>query len=148
MTLRSLMQRGELAGGVAVVIVAAALAITFVGATLPTPLYPLYQQAFGFSGITLTLIYAVYVLGNLVALLVFGRLSDEIGRRNATPPAIGVRSREHRPVRGCDQHTLAFCRTRIQRIRHWSSCRCDNGVDIGTACGRRQAGGGADRIAR
>ncbi len=61
----------------------------FVGAIMPTPLYPLYRQAFGFSGITLTLIYAVYVLGNLVALLFFGRLSDQIGRRNTSLPAIG-----------------------------------------------------------
>src|SRR5690348_4019362 len=60
----------------------------FFGATLPTPLYPLYRAAFGFGQITLTLIYAVYVLGNLVALLFFGRLSDQIGRRPATLPAI------------------------------------------------------------
>jgi MFS family permease len=62
----------------------------FFGATLPTPLYPLYRAAFGFGQITLTLIYAVYVLGNLVALLFFGRLSDQLGRRLATLPAIGV----------------------------------------------------------
>jgi MFS family permease len=74
---------------VALAIVAVELGTMFVGAILPTPLYPLYQQAFGFSGITLTLIYAVYVLGNLVALLFFGRLADQIGRRNASLPAIG-----------------------------------------------------------
>jgi MFS family permease len=50
----------------------------------------LYRQAFGFSGVTLTLIYAVYVLGNLTALLFFGRLADQIGRRNATLPAVAV----------------------------------------------------------
>ncbi len=61
----------------------------FVGAILPTPLYPLYRQAFGFSGVTLTLIYAVYVLGNVAALLFFGRLADQIGRRNTILPAIG-----------------------------------------------------------
>ena len=61
----------------------------FVGAILPTPLYPLYRQAFGFSGITLTLIYAVYVLGNVAALLFFGRLADQIGRRNTILPAMG-----------------------------------------------------------
>ena len=71
-------------------IVAAELAIMFFGATLPTPLYPLYRLVFGFGPTTLTLIYAVYVLGNLVALLFFGRLSDQIGRRSATLPAIGV----------------------------------------------------------
>jgi MFS family permease len=74
----------------ALVIVAIALGAPFVGAILPTPLYPLYKQAFGFSGVTLTLIYAVYVLGNLAALLFFGRLSDQIGRRATTLPAIGV----------------------------------------------------------
>ena len=70
--------------------VAAALAAVFVGAILPTPLYPLFRQAFGFSGVTLTLIYAVYVLGNVAALLLFGRLSDQIGRRNVSLAAIGV----------------------------------------------------------
>jgi MFS family permease len=74
---------------VALTIVAVALAVMFVGAIMPTPLYPLYQRAFGFSGITLTLIYAVYVLGNLVALLFFGRLADQVGRRSAILPAIG-----------------------------------------------------------
>jgi MFS family permease len=77
-------------GTLALAIVAVELAVMFVGAIMPTPLYPLYRQAFGFSGVTLTLIYAVYVLGNLVALLGFGRLADQIGRRNASLPAIGV----------------------------------------------------------
>ena len=54
-------------------VAAASLCILFMGATLPTPLYPLYEQAFGFSRLTLTLIYAAYVLGNLVALLALGR---------------------------------------------------------------------------
>jgi MFS family permease len=78
-----------LTGFAALAVVATELAIMFFGATLPTPLYPLYRLAFGFGGITLTLIYAVYVLGNLVALLFFGRLSDQTGRRPATLPAIG-----------------------------------------------------------
>lgn len=75
---------------VAMAAVAAELAVMFVGATLPTPLYPLYRHAFGFGGVMLTLIYAVYVLGNLIALLAFGRLSDQIGRRLTTLPAIGT----------------------------------------------------------
>lgn len=74
----------------ALAIVAIELGTMFVGAILPTPLYPLYRQAFGFSQVTLTLIYSVYVLGNLVALLLFGRLADQIGRRSASLPAIGV----------------------------------------------------------
>jgi MFS family permease len=75
---------------IAITLVGFELGIVFVGAILPTPLYPLYRQAFGFSGVTLTLIYATYVLGNVVALLVFGRLADQIGRRKASLPAIAV----------------------------------------------------------
>ena len=70
--------------------VAAQLGIMFIGAILPTPLYPLYREAFGFSGVTLTLIYATYVLGNLTALLFFGRLADQIGRRPASLLAVAV----------------------------------------------------------
>ncbi len=77
-------------GVVALVIVSTELAAVFLGAILPTPLYPLYKAAFGFSGVMLTLIYAVYVLGNLMALLFFGRLSDQIGRRKVSLPAIGI----------------------------------------------------------
>jgi MFS family permease len=75
---------------IAVTAVAAELGIMFIGAILPTPLYPLYREAFGFSGVTLTLIYATYVLGNLAALLFFGRLADQIGRRSASLPAVAV----------------------------------------------------------
>jgi MFS family permease len=71
-----------------VAIVAACLGVMFVGATLPTPLYPLYRHAFGFGTVTLALIYASYVLGNLLALLVFGRVSDQVGRRKVILPAI------------------------------------------------------------
>jgi MFS family permease len=69
---------------------AALVAGTFVGTTLVTPLYDLYRREFGFGEITLTLIYAVYVVGNLLALAFFGRLSDQIGRRRTALPAIGI----------------------------------------------------------
>ena len=75
---------------IAITAVATQLGIMFIGAILPTPLYPLYRAAFGFSGVTLTLIYATYVLGNLTALLFFGRLADQIGRRRANLPAVAV----------------------------------------------------------
>ena len=44
---------------VAIGAVAVALGIFFMGSTLLTPLYVLYEQAFGFSRTVLTLIYAV-----------------------------------------------------------------------------------------
>jgi MFS family permease len=66
---------------------AVALAVMFVGATLPTPLYPLYRQQFGFGEVTLTLVYSIYVLGNLCALFFFARLSDQVGRKFTAWPA-------------------------------------------------------------
>jgi MFS family permease len=74
----------------AIVAVAAMIGVLFAGSTLLTPLYIIYKQQFGFSGIMLTLIYAAYVVGNLGALLLFGRLSDQIGRRSTALPALGV----------------------------------------------------------
>jgi MFS family permease len=80
----------ELGGGAAMAAVAAMIAALFAGSTALTPLYVIYKQAFGFSQITLTLVYAVYVIGNLAALLFFGRLSDTIGRRPAALAAMTV----------------------------------------------------------
>ncbi|WP_241023271.1 MFS transporter [Paraburkholderia sp. Ac-20340] len=55
---------------------------TFFGASsAPTPLYRLYQDAFGFSPAMLTLVFASYAFSLLVALLTTGSLSDHIGRR-------------------------------------------------------------------
>ena len=66
------------------------IGVMFMGSTLLTPLYLLYQRAFGFSEITLTLIYAVYVVGNIGALFFFGRLWDQVGRRRTSLPAIAL----------------------------------------------------------
>ncbi|MEZ2330443.1 MFS transporter [Mesorhizobium sp. RCC_202] len=80
----------ELGGGAAMTAIAAMIAALFAGSTVLTPLYVIYKQDFGFSQITLTLVYAVYVVGNLAALLLFGRLSDAIGRRPAALAAMAV----------------------------------------------------------
>lgn len=58
----------DIQGKAAIPLVATGLGLMFMGSTLLTPLYLLYQRASGFSEITLTLIYAVYVVGNLAAL--------------------------------------------------------------------------------
>jgi MFS family permease len=73
--------RIELSGTTATSAVAAMIGVLFGGSTLVTPLYIMYKQAFGFSQISLTLIYSVYVIGNICGLLLFGRLSDQVGRR-------------------------------------------------------------------
>ena len=71
-------------------IAAAGIAAMFMGSTLLTPLYALYQREHGFSELTLTLIYSAYVVGNMAALLLLGRLSDQVGRRPTTFPAIAL----------------------------------------------------------
>ncbi len=47
----------------------------------PSPLYALYRETWGFSALTLTLVFASYAFALLAALLVFGGLSDHRGRR-------------------------------------------------------------------
>ncbi|MGW2779261.1 MFS transporter [Streptomyces olivaceoviridis] len=47
----------------------------------PTPLYAVYQARWGFSPITVTVVFGVYAVAVLVALLVFGKISDHVGRR-------------------------------------------------------------------
>nr|WP_066172359.1 MFS transporter [Gordonia hydrophobica] len=54
---------------------------TMVGTTLPTALYSIYAVDLDFSSLTVTVLFAVYAIGVVGALLVFGRLSDQIGRR-------------------------------------------------------------------
>jgi MFS family permease len=62
-------------------LVAVAFAVTMFGTTLPTPLYVLYQEELGFADDMLTVIFSAYAVGVLAALLVFGRASDQLGRR-------------------------------------------------------------------
>ena len=59
----------------------AVFAVCMVGTTLPTPLYPLYQEKFGFSELTVTVVYAVYAFGVIGVLLLVGNASDTVGRR-------------------------------------------------------------------
>jgi MFS family permease len=66
------------------------LGALYVGSTLPTPLYSVYGREFGLSELTVSAIYASYVIGNLTVLFAFGRISDQIGRRPVTLVAFAV----------------------------------------------------------
>lgn len=57
------------------------LVVLTAGAYLPSPLYPGYQHAFGFSDLTMTLIYAMFALVSAPALLLFGSAADALGPR-------------------------------------------------------------------
>lgn len=63
------------------VAVAAAFAINMMGTTLPTPLYPIWQERLGFSQLTITVIFAAYAVGVIAALVIGGSWSDQLGRR-------------------------------------------------------------------
>jgi MFS family permease len=65
----------------ATVLVAGAFTATMLGTTLPTPLYPAYEQRFALGALTVTIVFATYALGVLAALVGFGSASDRIGRR-------------------------------------------------------------------
>jgi hypothetical protein len=50
-------------------------------ASAPSPLYQIYAGHWHFSALTLTIVFALYAVALLAALLIFGRVSDHLGRR-------------------------------------------------------------------
>jgi MFS family permease len=58
----------------------------------PTPLYATYQVRWGFSPVTITVIFGVYALAVLASLLVVGSLSDHVGRRPVLITALGAQA--------------------------------------------------------
>lgn len=60
------------------------------GATLPTPLYVLYQSDYHFTSAVITVIFGMYAVGVLVSLLFLGHASDHFGRRPVLAAALVV----------------------------------------------------------
>ncbi|GAB3619719.1 MFS transporter [Glutamicibacter endophyticus] len=56
-------------------------AVAMGGTTMPTPIYPWLQQAYDLSTAASTQLFAVYALCVLCVLILFGSLSDTLGRR-------------------------------------------------------------------
>lgn len=56
----------------------------------PTPLYALYRAAWGFSPVTLTVIFGSYAISLMAALLVTGSISEHVGRRPAILGALAL----------------------------------------------------------
>src|ERR1700689_4274503 len=60
----------------------ASITVSFLAASAaPTPLYATYERAWGFSPLTTTVVFGIYSVALLSALLTVGRLSDHVGRR-------------------------------------------------------------------
>ena len=61
--------------------VAALLVLMLAASGVPSPLYRVYQEEFGFSSGVMTTIFGIYAFALLASLLVVGGLSDHVGRR-------------------------------------------------------------------
>src|ERR1700710_1093573 len=61
--------------------VAAVIGLALFASGTPSALYGTYRELWGFSPLVLTLVYSVYAFGVLAALLLAGRVSDDVGRR-------------------------------------------------------------------
>ena len=71
---------------------AATLGFVLFASSAPSPLYVVYQARWHFSAITLTSVFAVYVVALLVSLVLAGSLSDRVGRRPVLLGALVVQA--------------------------------------------------------
>ena len=82
--------RARLSGLPALVLLASLIVSLLAASAAPTPLYAIYQQRWGFSPVTTTIVFGVYAVAVLGSLLTFGRLSDYAGRRPVLLTALAV----------------------------------------------------------
>ncbi len=89
-TLTSVAADRRLSPTVAYALVAAVIGLALFASGTPSPLYGTYRELWGFSPLVLTLVYATYAFGVLAALLLAGRVSDQVGRRPVLVTALGM----------------------------------------------------------
>ena len=80
----------RLSGRPAVFVLASLIVALLASSAAPTPLYAIYQAKWHFTPITTTVVFGVYAVAVLAALLAFGKLSDHVGRRPVLLTAIAV----------------------------------------------------------
>jgi MFS family permease len=64
--------------------------VAMLGTTLPTPLYPLFEERYGFGPLLVTVIFAIYAFGVIAGLILFGNFSDRIGRKPVLLLGLGL----------------------------------------------------------
>lgn len=64
--------------------------VAMIGTTLPTPLYPLFEERYGFGALLVTVIFAIYAFGVIAGLILFGNVSDRIGRKPVLLLGLGL----------------------------------------------------------
>ena len=79
---------GRLSRTVALWLIASIFVTYLAASTVPSPLYALYREAWGFSALTLTLVFSIYAFALLGGLLFFGSMSDHRGRREVIIAAL------------------------------------------------------------
>ncbi|HEX3308436.1 MAG TPA: MFS transporter, partial [Streptosporangiaceae bacterium] len=82
--------RRRLSGRPAVFVLASLIVALLASSAAPTPLYAIYQAQWHFTPITTTVVFGVYALAVLAALLTLGKLSDHVGRRPVLLTALAV----------------------------------------------------------
>jgi predicted MFS family arabinose efflux permease len=82
----------RLSGRPALYLLASLIVSLLAASSAPTPLYAAYQAQWGFSAITTTIVFGVYALTVLAALLTLGRLSDHVGRRPVLLAALAIQA--------------------------------------------------------
>ncbi len=91
-TLTSAPARRTLSARVAFGLLTSILVTLLASSSAPTPLYATYQARWGFSPVTITVIFGVYAVAVLASLLVAGSLSDHVGRRPVLIGALGAQA--------------------------------------------------------
>src|SRR5579863_4843556 len=104
-------------------LVAGVLCLLFCAAGAPSPLYGIYRAQLGFSATTLTAVFAIYALVLLATLLVFGSVSDYLGRRRVILAALVVTAGACAVFLAAHSVGLLFAARALQ------------GVGVGTATG-------------
>jgi MFS family permease len=82
----------RLTGRPAVFVLASLIIALLAASAAPTPLYAIYQARWHFTPITTTVVFGVYAVAVLTALLTLGKLSDHVGRRPVLLAAIAVQA--------------------------------------------------------
>jgi len=70
--------------------VAFAFLVVMAFATLPSPLYGLYRERDGLSAFTITIVYAIWAAGTIVALVAVPFVAERIGRRGVMLAAVAT----------------------------------------------------------
>lgn len=80
-------------GGRPIIYLLASLIVSLLAASAsPTPLYAIYQADWRFTPMTTTVVFGVYAVAVLLALLTLGKLSDHLGRRPVLLGAIAIQA--------------------------------------------------------